>query len=464
MKFLLPVPSILIVDDEEGIRVALGNLFSAEGYSVERASNRPQAISAVRTGAISAVLLDIRLGNDDGIEVLREIKKIAPDVIVIMITGHGSIDSSVQAMKCGASDYILKPLDNTTVLEAVRKNLELIALRNENDYLKSEIRQTLDIRQIKTSNPDFLNVLSIADRVKNTPASVLITGESGSGKELLARYIHFTSNRRDKNFVGVNCAALSESLLLSELFGHEKGAFTGAVEQRSGKFEMAHQGTLFLDEIGDMTPEIQAKILRVMEERSFERVGGIRPIRVDVRVVAATNRNLERLIQEGRFRNDLYYRLKVITCELPPLRNRVEDIPILIDEFIEFYNDRYAKKVRSMHPDLVDKLKRHQWPGNIRELRNLVNQAVLLCEGESIETLNPGTFSTALIKNTADVNWPPQGSPLTLKEARSRFSGELEARIISDALLRNRGNKTKTAEELGISRKTLFRKILFYRL
>ena len=342
--------SILIVDDEEGIRIALGNLFRSAGYDVALAESAASALKSLHSRPPDAALLDIRLGGDDGISLLKAMRKVIPDLVIIMITGHGSIDSSVRAMKEGASDYILKPLDNTTILEAVSRNLELRALRSENLYLKSEIRQNQDIRSIETTNPSMLEVVSIADRVKNTPASVLITGESGSGKELLARYIHFTGNRRKGNFVGVNCAALSESLLLSELFGHEKGAFTGAVEQRPGKFEMAHRGTLFLDEIGDMSPEIQAKILRVLEERSFERVGGIRQISVDVRVIAATNRNLEELIREGRFRSDLYYRLKVISCRIPPLRDRLDDLPMLVDHFIDHFNERYGKSVRQLAP------------------------------------------------------------------------------------------------------------------
>ena len=381
-----------------------------------------------------------------------------------MITGHGSIDSSVAAMKEGAADYILKPIDNTTILETVRKNLELKALRTENNYLKSEIRQTQDIRVIRSRNPGVLEVISIADRVKNTSASILISGESGSGKELLARYIHFTSNRSSANFIGVNSAALSESLLLSELFGHEKGAFTGAVEQRPGKFEMAHGGTLFLDEIGDMSMDIQAKILRVLEERSFERVGGVRPIKVDVRIIAATNRNLETLIEEGLFRKDLYYRLKVITCRLPPLKDRSEDIPLLIDEFIENYNERYGKSITGMSPQLIERLKHHHWPGNIRELQNLVNQAVLLCEGKRITNLNSSGIADGN-DGKPEFDPPPdaEGASL-LKISVDRFAGEFESKFIAGALDRNKGNKTRTAEELGISRKTLARKMERYRL
>ncbi|MDT8298839.1 MAG: sigma-54 dependent transcriptional regulator, partial [Spirochaetaceae bacterium] len=325
---------ILIVDDEEGIRFSLGNIFSGEGYRVRTADSRQAALKEASDFMPDAVLLDIRLKGEDGLDVLKDIRKTVPEAVVIMITGYGSIGSSVQAIKEGASDYILKPIDRTAILDAVGKNIELKTLRTENSFLKSELRETRGVQTIDTVVTGVKDVIRVADRVKDTGASILITGESGSGKELLAQYIHYTSIRQERNFIGVNCAALSDSLLLSELFGHEKGSFTGAHEQRPGKFELADGGTLFLDEIGDMSLEIQAKILRVLEERNFERVGGIRSISVDVRVIAATNRDLEEFIREGRFRQDLYYRLKVISCHLPPLRERLDDIPLLVDGFI----------------------------------------------------------------------------------------------------------------------------------
>ncbi len=454
--------NILIVDDEEGIRIALSKIFQGEGYEVHSAQERDSALDLLRETEPDIVLLDIRLKNDNGVEILKDIKRIFPDLPVIMITGHGSIDNSVAAMKEGAADYILKPIDRTTILEAVRKNLELIILRSENTFLKSELRQTMGAGDITTLNRGVQEVVSIADRVKNTSASVLITGESGSGKEVLARYIHFSGNRKDANFIGINSAALSESLLLSELFGHEKGAFTGAEEQRPGKFELADGGTVFLDEIGDMSMEIQSKILRVLEERSFERVGGIRPIQVDVRVIAATNRNLEELIKTGRFRQDLYYRLKVISCHLPPLRERREDIPLLIDDFIRRYNDRYNKKITGIRSDLLDQMKKHDWPGNIRELQNLVNQAVLLCDGDEITTFQSGeSFSSRQSERTSE----PETNNVEvtgIAEATKRHVADFESSFIITALRRNRGNKTRAAEEMGISRKTLARKIERY--
>ena len=465
-KWFQPKGTILIVDDEEGIRVALHNLFTNEGYEAHTAATKEAALDKLNSVEPDIALVDIRLKGANGVELLKKIKKIHPETSVIMITGYGSIESSVSAMKEGASDYILKPVDNTTIVKAVRKNLEIKSLRSENTFLKSEIRQSQEIRSIRSENREVQQIISIADRVKDTSASILITGESGTGKELLARYIHFTGNRRNANFVGVNSAALSESLLLSELFGHEKGSFTGAIEQRRGKFEMAHGGTLFLDEIGDMSPDIQAKILRVLEERSFERVGGGRAINVDVRVIAATNRDLEKLIAEGHFRKDLYYRLNVITCRLPPLRERKEDIPLLIEQFIKCYNDRYNKRITRMQPQLVERLMEHDWPGNIRELQNMVNQAVLLCEGNVITALQLSEESQKTIQH----NRPPHAvlengdCPRLIKEAADRYLGEFETKFIREALRKNNGNKTRTADELGISRKTLARKIMKYHI
>ena len=453
---------ILIVDDEEGIRFALDSMFKREGFQVFTAGDDISALKTLHSERIDAALFDIRLKGTDGVNLLRKALKINPDLTVIMITGHGSIDSSVAAMKEGAADYILKPIDNISLLETVRKNLELKTLRFENSFLKSELRSNLDVREFLSRNSSVRETISIADKVKDTPASVLISGESGTGKEVLARYIHFTSNRREANFIGTNCAALSESLLLSELFGHEKGSFTGALEQRLGKFEMADGGTLFLDEIGDMSLDIQAKLLRVLEERSFERVGGVRQIHVDVRVIAATNQNLKEMITKGRFRKDLYFRLNVISCQLPPLRQRADDIPLLTEYFIHHYNERYNKSIQAIHPKLLEQLSRHNWPGNIRELQNLINQAVLLCEGDEIIS-----FKEKLDQDDGDNSGEDISEGITigpLKEASERIVSRFEENFIAEALKRNRGNRTRTSEELEVTRKTLARKIEKYGL
>ncbi len=457
-------PRILIVDDEEGIRFGLERLFRREAFHVFTAVDIESAVEILQEEEVDVALFDIRLKGSDGIDLLRISLKLIPDLTVIMITGHGSIDSSVAAMKEGAIDYILKPIDNATLLETVRKSLELKTLRNENSFLKSELRNSLDVREFLSRNPAVRETVSIADKVKNTPASVFISGESGTGKEVLARYIHFTSNRQEANFIGINCAALSESLLLSELFGHEKGSFTGALEQRQGKFELADKGTLFLDEIGDMSLDIQSKLLRFLEERSFERVGGVRQIHVDVRVIAATNQNLKNMIRTGRFRKDLYFRLNVISCHLPPLHQRTEDIPLLTGHFIHYYSERYNKAIHGIRPELQKQLTRHLWPGNIRELQNLINQAVLLCEGNEIISLRGWDRFDSDSELPEERDSDDEVHFGKLKETTEEIVSRFEKKLINKALGRNKGNRTRTAEELDVTRKTLGRKIEKYGL
>lgn len=452
--------NILIVDDEEGIRYGLKRFFEREGFTVFATESYDEALNIVRDTQITIALLDIRLkSRGDGISLLEDILNIEPELLVIMITGHGSITSSVTAMKLGAADYILKPIDNNALLEIIRKNLELKNLRNENSFLKSELRNNLFSYSFITDNEDVKKIIRIADKIKNTKTSVLISGESGTGKEVLAKYIHFTGSRRDANFVGINCAALSDSLLLSELFGHEKGAFTGAVKRKIGKFELADKGTLFLDEIGDMPLGIQAKFLRVLEENSFERVGGTKNVHTDVRIITATNRNLKELISKGLFRSDLYFRLNVISCTLPPLRDRPEDIPLLIEHFIEIYNRKYNKNVSGLSKELTQKISTYRWPGNIRELQNLINQAVLLSEGKEIKYFN--LYDNLDSSNTRDLMDELLRENLPLHHIMERISAYYEKKIIKDALMKY-GTKSKTAEALGITRKTLFRKIERY--
>ncbi len=453
--------SILVVDDEEGIRYGLEKLFKRESYRVFSTGNFKEAITIVRENKIDIALLDIRLkGQRDGIDLLKELKYAELEIVILIITGHGSINSSVKAMKEGASDYILKPIDNDKLLVTVRKNFEIKSLRNENTYLKKALLNSVFTYDFVTDNQVVKEVLKVADKIKNTPATVLITGESGTGKEVLARYIHFTSIRKDGNFVGINCAALSDTLLLSELFGHEKGSFTGAIDQKIGKFELADSGTLFMDEIGDMSLEVQAKLLRVLEESSFERVGGIKKVHVDVRLIAATNRSLKELIKTGRFRHDLYYRLNVISCHLPPLRKRPEDIPLLVFHFLKQYNQRYNKKVLSINDTLLKRLYEYRWPGNVRELQNMINQAVLLCEGTEIESFN---FQGGYIPESQDLGESLEDEK-SLKDTIEKIVNLHEKRIISKVLSDNNQNRTRTAMALDITRKTLARKIDKYNL
>ncbi len=453
--------SVLVVDDEKGIRYGLERLFTREGFEVFSSENYKDAIEIVSKEKVDIALLDIRLkGPQDGIELLKDIKKKDPEVIVFMVTGHGSIPGSVAAMQEGASDYILKPIDNNKLLTIIRKNLEIKTLRAENIFLKKALIKKVYSYDFITDNPAVKDVIKVADKIKNTPATVLITGESGVGKEVLARYIHFTSNRRDANFVGINCAALSDSLLLSEMFGHERGSFTGAVDQKIGKFELADSGTLFLDEVGDMSVDVQSKLLRVLEERSFERVGGTKKVLVDVRIIAATNRNLKELIKNGRFRQDLYYRLNVISCYLPPVRERLEDIPLLADYFLKQYNKRYNKSVEGIEASLLRRLRGYHWPGNVRELQNMINQAVLLCEGDRITSLSFQDSGEADLFNLDEVS--EQGKPL--KDFLEEVNAYYEKQLISRVLSSNNHNRSKTARDLDITRKTLARKIDKYDL
>ncbi len=454
--------NILIVDDEEGIRYGLKRFFEREGFTVFATEDYNEALEKVRETQIIAALLDIRLkGPGDGISLLEDLLNIEPELLAIMITGHGSISSSVAAMKLGAADYILKPIDNNTLLEIIKKNLELKSLRNENSFLKNELRNNLFPYDFITDNKSVKEIIKIADKIKDTKTSVLITGESGTGKEVLAKYIHFTGNRKDANFVGINCAALSDSLLLSELFGHEKGSFTGAMERKIGKFELADKGTLFLDEIGDMPLGIQAKFLRVLEENSFERVGGTKSVHTDVRIITATNRSLKELISKGLFRSDLYFRLNVISITLPPLRDRPEDIFLLIKYFISKYNEKYNKNVSGLSKELIQKISTYHWPGNIRELQNLINQAVLLSERKEIrsfnlyENLDSGSINEIIESSVSNGH--------TLNDTMGKVTAFYEKRFIREALAKH-GTRTKTAESLGITRKTLFRKMERYGL
>ncbi len=455
--------SILIVDDEEGIRHGLFNFFKKEGFRTFAEGNYKSALAKAAQNKIDVAIVDIRLkGDKNGIDLIRDLKAVEPDMLIVVITGYGSIDTAVRSMKEGASDYILKPIDNRKLFDTVVKNIEMRSLKTENLFLKDEILHRYTTHRLITKNKDISAILSEADKIKNNPVTVLIAGETGTGKEVLARYIHYTSSRKEKKFVTINCAALSGELLLSELFGHEKGAFTGAIERKIGKFEIAHGGTIFLDEIGDMSPDIQAKLLRVIEENSFERVGGTKRIDVDVRIIAATNRDLEKLKERGEFREDLYYRINVVSFFLPPLRERKEDIPILARHFIEKYNRRYKKNIKDLDASAYQILFSHDWQGNVRELENVINQAVLLSSGTiiALEDLKKSTVFTSS-RDGAEIDFTKITS---LKDTISDLADDYEKRIIQHFLTRNNFNKSKTAGDLSITRKTLDAKIERYGL
>jgi len=463
-------PSILIVDDEEGIRHGLENLFRREGFTVHSAADHEPAVAAAARHPLDVALIDMRLkGGNSGIELLKELKRVEPDLVVIVITGFGSIDTAVSSLKAGAADYFLKPIDNTKLLDAVRKGLQMRALASENRYLRDELSRRSLPHHFLTSDPAVRELISTADKVKDTSVTVLITGESGTGKEVLARHIHYTGARRDGTFVSINCAALSESLLLSELFGHERGAFTGAVERKRGRFELADGGTLFLDEIGDMSLEVQAKLLRVIEESSFERLGGTKSITVDTRIIAATNKDLAGGIRSGKFREDLFYRINVVSLHLPPLRQRRGDILLLTDHFLAKYSERYTRPAARLSEETRAALEAWDWPGNVRELENTVNQIVLLGEKSFLAPGRPGaprgSASAAPAASPhpdgAAADRPPRGS---LRDAMGAANDVYESRLIAECLARNAGNKSRTARELAITRKTLARKIAKYGL
>jgi DNA-binding NtrC family response regulator len=470
--------AILIVDDEEGIRTGLAKFFRREGYEAFTAANPEEAIALAEKSYFAAAVLDVRLGGrrtvdgvaeDSGADLLSELRSRDPDLAVVMVTGYGSVESAVRAMKDGASDYILKPIDNARLLETVKRSMELARLRRDNAYLRRELIANVYSHDIVTRDPRYLSLMELADRVKDSEATVLLTGESGTGKEVMARYVHFTSSRRDKPFVGINCAALSETLLLSELFGHEKGSFTGAVERRIGKFELAHRGTLFLDEIGDMSAQVQSKFLRVLEESSFERVGGTKRIEVDIRVIAATNKDLPELIRRGGFRSDLYYRINIVNLRLPPLRERKDDIPLLVDYFIAKYAGKYNRPVTGATGEVVELWSGHDWPGNVRELQNAVNQAVLLCRGRTIDLATLAVAQGQIGALAAECPPGPEDMPelsafTTLRALRDEVTARYERRLIEAALARNGGNKSRTATELDVTRKTLAEKMAQYGL
>jgi two-component system nitrogen regulation response regulator NtrX len=443
---------ILVVDDEERIRQSLNGVLKDEGYEVEEAKDGVQALKQIETDPPDVVLLDIWMPGMDGIETLERIKTQTPNLPVIMISGHANIELAVKATKLGAYDFIEKPLSLDKVLLAVSHALLYSKLEQENRALRQQVQRKYEI---VGNSPEILQLKEQIKIVGPTNGWVLIAGENGTGKELVAREIHQTSLRADKPFVEVNCAAIPEDLIESELFGHEKGSFTGALTKRRGKFDLANEGTIFLDEIADMSLKTQAKILRILQEQKFERVGGAEMIFVDVRVIAATNRDLRGEIQKGQFREDLYYRLNVIPIAVPPLRERKTDIPILVEHFIGEFCLENNKEMKKISPEAMDLLVTYSWPGNVRELKNVVERMVIMTRGPMIEAKDVPDPVREQPKA------PPEFSFLEfnlLKDARREF----EKRFIVKKLTENDENISKTAELIGIERSNLHRKIKSY--
>jgi DNA-binding NtrC family response regulator len=454
-------PRILVVEDEAAIRLALSGLLRREGYDVEQAESGEPAIARLRADAFDLVLTDLALGaGPSGMDVLRAAREFQPETPVVMITAHGSEKIAVEAMKAGASDYVPKPFDNDEIRLVLRRALERTRLERENRILRERIDRDWRFENLIGSGPAMAQVFETVRKVAETDLTVLVRGESGTGKELVAQALHQRSSRRARPFVAVNCAAISRELVESELFGHEKGAFTGADARRVGKFESAHGGTIFLDEIGDMPPATQAKVLRVLQERKLERVGGNRPVEVDVRVVAATHRDLEREVRAGGFREDLYYRLKVVEVELPALRERPADVPALVNHFLDELARRLDRPKMPIAPDALARLARHPWPGNVRELRNVVEQAAVLAASDAIQEAD-----LRLPAETAGDATPRAEGDTSSEQKRSFSAAKREAVVdfersyLLSALRANGGNVSRTAAAIGMVRQSLQQKI-----
>ncbi len=442
---------ILVADDEQSVQEALRDILEDNGYRVECASDGRQALDMIDRLQPDAVLLDIRMPEMDGIQALEIINQRGQNVPVIVITAYGSTETTIEAMRLGAFDYLMKPLQVKELLEIIKKAVDVKEMMH--NAQRSESREeTIKTDIMIGQSPAMQKIYKTIGRVANSNATVLIRGESGTGKELVARAIHYNSVRRHKNFVKINCASIPENLLESELFGHEKGAFTGAVSSKQGKFELAHQGTIFLDEIGEMSLSTQAKLLRVLQEREFERVGGTETIRVDVRIVAATNKDLEKCIDEGTFREDLYYRINVVDIVLPPLRERKEDIPALVDHIIRNCCNEYGKTINGFSREAMVLLENYDWPGNIRELKNVCERAVLMSSGP---LLTVEDLPLSLRKGNRRIDWLGEIQGESLKEIVS----EVEREVILKALEENNWNRSATAQALKINRSSLYAKM-----
>jgi two-component system NtrC family response regulator len=439
--------TILVVDDDDSLRRVMEYTLRDEGYDVVTAATGPEGLEAFRHHPVDLVLSDVRMPEMDGLDLLARIRAMQPDLPVVLLTAHGTISSAVEAMKLGAFDYLTKPFDRERLKTTVSKGLQMAALASENRQLRQVVAERFSFASMIAGSRAMRAVTDTAARVAQTDTTVLLEGESGTGKELLAKAIHFHSNRARGPFVTINCGAIPEQLLESELFGHRRGSFTGAVADKKGKFEAADRGTIFLDEIGELPLMLQVKILRVLQEREIDKIGDTRPIKVDARVIAATNRDLEKMIADGAFRDDLYYRLAVVSIRVPPLRERADDIPLLVDYFL----DKHVERLNKPRPD-VDKgvyaaFNRHSWPGNIRELENVIERALVLDrDGRlDLDDVPPRLRATAQLVGTLRMELPDEGVSLE----------DVEKNLLVAALQKHNWNQTRAAAYLRITRSTL---------
>jgi two-component system response regulator AtoC len=450
---------ILVVDDELNMRLVLKALLSKEGYDVATASDGLEALKILKSGDVEVIVTDMKMPKLDGMGLLERVIRDYPSTPVIIITAHGTIAAAVDALKKGAFDYITKPFERDELQHIIHKAIKTRRLNEEELFISPD---DVDRQGIVGSSEPMLKIYDTIKKVAPTSTSVLITGETGTGKELIAYAIHRNSPRRNNPFVKINCAAIAENLIESELFGYERGAFTGAVSTKPGRFELADKGTLFLDEVGDIPRDMQVKLLRVIQDHEFERVGGLRTIKVDVRLIAATNRNLLQDVKEGRFREDLYYRLNVFPTHLPPLRERREDVLSLTDYFIEKFNRKLERSVRNIDSRVKELLIHYDWPGNIRELENFMERIVLMAGGDTItfEDIPPEWKSAAEALSLS----PPAGQKKPLKSFVKSYMEEVEKQTITQCLEECGGNVTKAAQRLGLSRKGLQLKMIKYSL
>ena len=453
------IPNILIIDDEPLMRISLSDALKIEGYNIHSVASGYDGLKAIRETSYDVIITDLKLPEVDGLQILKACKQYSPGTKVLMITAFGSVETAVEAMKQGAYDYVTKPFSMEELILIVKRLIELRVLEDENIYLKQKIEEKYDFSGIIGKSEKILEVFEKIKIVSPTDTTVLIAGESGTGKELVANAIHYNSSRKGEAFIKVSCAALPETLLEAELFGHERGAFTGALKQKKGRFELAHKGTLFLDEIGEITQAVQVKLLRVLQEREFERLGGTETIDVDVRIICATQRDLKKEVQKGNFREDLYYRLNVVPIYLPPLRERKEDILLLAEHFLEAFSKQMNKPVIELSNIVKELLLKYDYPGNVRELENAIKRAITLCRDGEIQ---PGDLPEDICRMYNEGF--TIGEEINISEPLSDAISFFEKQYIIKVLDETKGNKTLAAKVLGISRKTLWEKCKAYGL